>query len=140
MVNDPSLEGIFGYAGRATRRELGVVIFATLVVLGLSVVLFLVGWNIWIGDAALSDDWTEQLLARCIILLDLIPVGACLATASRRLHDTGRTATWLMAALVPIVGIVLVLIYLSLPGHRGGNAYGPDPRSPNAAWLRRIFS
>ncbi|MEG3143210.1 DUF805 domain-containing protein [Sphingomonas sp. RT2P30] len=140
MLNDPSLEGVFGYAGRATRREFGVVALATLVVLVVSAALFLIGWNIWIGDAAFSNDLTEALLARSIILLDLIPVGACLATASRRLHDTGRTASWLMAILVPIIGFVLVLIYLSLPGQRGGNAYGPDPRSPNAAWLRRIFS
>ena len=112
----------------------------TLITLTMSAGLFILLWGVWIGDAVNSDDLTEGALSRIIILLDLIPIGGCLATASRRLHDTGRSASWLLATIVPVAGIVLILVFLALPGQPGRNAYGPDPRSPGAAWLRRVFS
>lgn len=140
MHEQSASERLFGYAGRATRRELGAMAFATLVTLTISAGLFILLWGVWIGDAAYSDDFTESALSRVIILLDLIPLGGCLATASRRLHDTGRSGSWLIACLVPAVGLVMVMAFLALPGQRGRNGYGPDPRSPDAAWLRRVFS
>ena len=133
-------ERLFGYAGRATRRELGAMALATLVILALSIGLFAMIWHVWIGDAAFSDDFTENALSRCIILLDLIPIGGCVATMSRRLHDAGRSGEWLAMLLVPVIGWGLLAVFVSLPGQRHRNAYGPDPRSPDAAWLRRVFS
>ncbi|MEG3150475.1 DUF805 domain-containing protein [Sphingomonas sp. ZT3P38] len=140
MVEQSSQERLFNYKGRATRREMAAMVLATLVVLSASGVLFLGLWGVWIGDAVYSTNLTEALLARCIILLDLVPIGGCLATASRRLHDIGRSGLWLIAAIVPVAGTVLILVFLSLPGQLGRNGYGADPRSPDAAWLRRVFS
>jgi uncharacterized membrane protein YhaH (DUF805 family) len=119
---------------------MGAIVLAALLTLTVSAGLFILLWGVWIGDAVYSDDLTESALARVIILLDLIPIGGCLATASRRLHDTGRSGTWLFVTIVPVVGIVLILAFLALPGQRGRNAYGVDPRSPDSTWLRRVFS
>jgi uncharacterized membrane protein YhaH (DUF805 family) len=136
----PSTERLFGYKGRATRREFGAMALATLVIFALSIALFEFVWGDWIGNAAFVDDFGENVLGRTIILLDLIPFGGCLATGSRRLHDTGRTGLWLLLGGVPVVGTLGLLILLALPGARGANVYGADPRAPNADWLRRVFS
>jgi uncharacterized membrane protein YhaH (DUF805 family) len=45
----------------------------------------------------------------------------------RRLHDTGRSGWWYWIALVPLVGPILLLIWLCTRGTFGGNEYGPDP-------------
>ncbi len=44
----------------------------------------------------------------------------------RRLHDTGRSGWWYWIALIPLVGIILLLVWLCSRGTSGGNAYGPD--------------
>lgn len=45
----------------------------------------------------------------------------------RRLHDTGRSGWWLLIALVPIVGAIVLLIYFVQDSQPGANAYGPNP-------------
>ena len=51
-----------------------------------------------------------------------------LALAVRRLHDTGRRGWWLLLALVPLVGSVVLIVWFCLEGTPGPNAYGADPR------------
>lgn len=162
MDKRPANDRLFSYTGRATRRELGAVFLASGLVLILSAGLVALAWDKWIGDAPFSDDFAESAVSRLIILFDLIPVGGCLATASRRLHDTGKSAFWLaigvlpvivardivgvtpanwsFAVIVAIMGAVALLVLLSLPGEAGQNAYGPTPRAADAAMLRRVFS
>ena len=49
------------------------------------------------------------------------------ALASRRLHDTGRSAWAMLAAVVPVAGPLWVLFQLTRPGVEGRNRYGGDP-------------
>jgi uncharacterized membrane protein YhaH (DUF805 family) len=61
----------------------------------------------------------------------------------RRLHDTGRSGWWYWIALVPLVGPILLLIWLCTRGTFGGNEYGPDPlagSSPSSVEANRAFS
>jgi len=50
----------------------------------------------------------------------------------RRLHDTGRTGWWILIAFVPIVGVIILLIFMVLDGNPGENKYGPDPKAAPA--------
>ena len=53
-----------------------------------------------------------------------------LAVLVRRLHDTGRSAWWLLLAIMPFGGIVILILVVTR-GDRRENRYGPDPlRSP----------
>ena len=53
---------------------------------------------------------------------------AAVALAVRRMHDRGRTAAWLLAALVPILGPLWLLVELGLrKGTPGENPHGADP-------------
>jgi uncharacterized membrane protein YhaH (DUF805 family) len=50
-----------------------------------------------------------------------------LAVAVRRLHDTGRSGWWMLVALVPVVGAIVVLVLMVTGGDAGPNGYGPRP-------------
>jgi uncharacterized membrane protein YhaH (DUF805 family) len=51
-----------------------------------------------------------------------------LALASRRLHDTGRTAWWILIVLIPILGPFVLLAFAVLDSQAGENKYGPNPK------------
>jgi uncharacterized membrane protein YhaH (DUF805 family) len=48
-----------------------------------------------------------------------------IAVAVRRLHDTGRSAWWLLMMLIPIAGWIVLFVYMV---QAGANAYGPNPK------------
>ncbi|MBR6361170.1 MAG: DUF805 domain-containing protein [Clostridia bacterium] len=50
-----------------------------------------------------------------------------LAIWFRRLHDTGRSGWYIFVMLLPIVGWILMIIWLC-SGSDGGNIYGPEPK------------
>lgn len=51
-----------------------------------------------------------------------------IAVLVRRLHDTGRSAWWLLIALVPVVGGIVLLVFMVLDSDAGENQYGPSPK------------
>jgi uncharacterized membrane protein YhaH (DUF805 family) len=55
-----------------------------------------------------------------VLLVVIVP---SLAVTVRRLHDTGKSAWFLLLVIVPIVGLVLMV----LPSDRHANKYGPAP-------------
>jgi uncharacterized membrane protein YhaH (DUF805 family) len=46
-----------------------------------------------------------------------------LAAAVRRLHDTDRTGWWCLIGLVPIVGIIVLIVFLCQKGTEGANRF-----------------
>lgn len=57
-----------------------------------------------------------------------------LAVAVRRLHDTGKSGWMVLIALVPLVGIIILIVFLATEGDAGANEYGePDPGLPATA-------
>ena len=58
------------------------------------------------------------------ILVLLLPG---LAVTVRRLHDTGRSGWWIVASLVPLVGLLLFAFTLQ-DSHAFGNKFGPSPK------------
>lgn len=47
-----------------------------------------------------------------------------LTMATRRLHDSGRSAAWLLLALVPFLGHLALLVVLAMPGESHSNRFG----------------
>ncbi|HYD45983.1 MAG TPA: DUF805 domain-containing protein [Phenylobacterium sp.] len=56
-----------------------------------------------------------------------------IAVAVRRLHDTNRSGWWLLIALIPFIGALVLLVFYVLPGTVGPNKFGEDPKSGEAA-------
>lgn len=64
------------------------------------------------------------------VLYSLAVLLPSLAVGARRLHDTGRSAWWLLMGLIPLIGAIVLIVFFVLDGDRGSNAYGPDPKTP----------
>ena len=51
-----------------------------------------------------------------------------LSIAARRLHDTGRTGWWQLIVLIPLVGFIILIVFLAQDGHDANN-YGINPKA-----------
>jgi len=51
-----------------------------------------------------------------------------LAVSVRRLHDTGRNGIWLLIWFVPVIGFIILLIFMLQGSQEGENKYGENPK------------
>ncbi len=63
------------------------------------------------------------LIVYFLYLLALLIPG--LAAGIRRLHDTGKSGWFILIALIPIVGAIILIVFLAQAGNPGPNDYGP---------------
>lgn len=49
-----------------------------------------------------------------------------LAVTIRRLHDTDRSGIWYFIQLVPLIGAIVFIVLMCLPGTHGNNRFGED--------------
>lgn len=72
-----------------------------------------------------SGNSTLSSVITAIIVLGLfIPT---LAVGVRRLHDTNRSGWNLLWQLIPVIGLIIVLVFMAQPGTPGDNSYGSQP-------------
>lgn len=45
----------------------------------------------------------------------------------RRLHDTGRSGWWWLLSLIPVIGTIILIVWLCQDSQPGDNKYGPMP-------------
>jgi uncharacterized membrane protein YhaH (DUF805 family) len=101
------------FAGRARRKEF----WMFFLVYALIVVVLLIVESILGLPGILSGIYSLALLIPSI------------AVTVRRLHDTGRTGWWWWLGFVPVIGIIVLLVFMALEGEPGQNRYGPDPKA-----------
>jgi uncharacterized membrane protein YhaH (DUF805 family) len=53
-----------------------------------------------------------------------------LGVGIRRLHDTNRTGWWYLLVFIPIIGWIVLIVFLALASDPGSNNYGPNPQHP----------
>ncbi len=99
------------FSGRARRKEYWMFILIDIIV---AAILSIID-----GAAGVS------LLVPIYGLAVLIP---SLAILSRRLHDTGRSAWWILICLVPFIGQIVLIIFAIFDSQPGQNKYGPNPK------------
>ncbi|MGW3046168.1 DUF805 domain-containing protein [Kitasatospora sp. NPDC001159] len=99
------------FRGRARRREFWMFTLFS------GIVSFVAGFL----DGLLHTGYLISLVYALVVWIPTLAVGF------RRLHDTGRSAWWLLLSLVPGVGLLLV-VFLALNGQAGENRFGPDPK------------
>ncbi|MDR7379589.1 uncharacterized membrane protein YhaH (DUF805 family) [Rhodoferax ferrireducens] len=51
-----------------------------------------------------------------------------LAVGVRRLHDIDRSGWWLLIAVVPVVGAIVLLVFSLKDSQPGSNRFGPNPK------------
>ena len=95
------------FTGRARRKEywmfmlIYLIIQVVLSILGLDLVLMVLGLG---------------------LLVPNLSIGA------RRLHDTGRSGWWQLIYLVPLIGIIVMIVFLAQDSH-DENDYGVNPKA-----------
>ena len=68
---------------------------------------------------------TTGTLGGLYSLAVLIP---SLAVAARRLHDTDKSGWWQLIALVPLIGWIILLVFLCSDSKPGANRFGANPK------------
>jgi uncharacterized membrane protein YhaH (DUF805 family) len=96
------------------------VLINVLVTIALCVVDFMAGTISGAGMPLISGLYS---------LAVLIP---SLAVAIRRLHDTDRSGWWLLIFLIPLIGPLVLLVFLLLDGTPGDNRHGVSPKAAAA--------
>ena len=106
------LKNYAGFSGRARRTEYWMfVLFNVIITIVLQVI-----------SLAIQQ---VSILGAIYGLAVLIPG---LAVGVRRLHDTGRSGWWLLIGLVPLIGAIVLIVFMATDGEPGDNAYGPNPK------------
>jgi uncharacterized membrane protein YhaH (DUF805 family) len=107
------------FSGRARRREYWFFVLFNIII---SIVLTVCDVVMGTYNAAASIG----ILTGIYTLAVLIPG---IAVSVRRLHDTGRSGWWLLIVLVPLVGAIVLLIFMLIDSQPGQNAYGSSPKA-----------
>lgn len=115
------LRNYIGFRGRARRKEYWMFILVNLVLTGVLSIL-----DKMLGLKIAAD---EGMLTTIYGLLIMLPSWA---VQFRRLHDTDRSAWWLLLVLIPIIGWIVILIFNCQNGTPGENRFGSDPKLMDA--------
>jgi len=94
------------FTGRASRKEYWM--FYLIYMLLLIAVYVL---DVVIGMGILSIVFTLGMLIPSISI------------AARRLHDTSRSGWWQLIAFIPVIGVIILIVFLAQDSH-GTNDYG----------------
>lgn len=61
---------------------------------------------------------------------------AMFALMTKRLHDRGQSALWILISVIPVLGPLWLIVTLAFRrGSKGENQYGSDPREYGADYL-----
>ncbi len=106
------------FSGRTRRKEYWLfVLFNILISIVLTVIDFMIGtYSASVGMGLLGGIYA------CAVLIPAI------AVTVRRLHDSDRSGWWCLLILIPILGPIVVLIFMIIDGTPGPNRFGPSPK------------
>jgi uncharacterized membrane protein YhaH (DUF805 family) len=116
MIDDPDSPRriLFSFGGRIGRRTWW--LWGVGALFGLAIY-----FNVLLRVAGLSAVRTD-------IAVNLVLLWPALAISAKRWHDRGKSAWWVLVALIPLVGWLWVLVENGcLRGTAGANRYGADP-------------
>lgn len=104
------------FSGRARRKEYWLFYLATIIV---SMVL---GFFEGLMSSSANDFSMLSVILSLILLVPTLAVGA------RRLHDTGRSGWWQLLWFIPIIGWILLIVWLAKDTSPEINKWGPPAR------------
>ncbi|ARN76015.1 DUF805 domain-containing protein [Oceanicoccus sagamiensis] len=106
------------FGGRSRRKEYWYFVLFNLI---LTIVIGVI-------DQATGTFDPETGMGLIGILYALVVIIPSFAVLFRRLHDTGRSAWWLLILLVPLIGFLVVLFFLCQDSEAGPNRWGEPPK------------
>jgi uncharacterized membrane protein YhaH (DUF805 family) len=110
------------FSGRARRKEYWFFgLFGMLISIGLLIAQALAGF------AIKEIGWVVGTLGSFYGLSMIVP---SIAVTVRRLHDTGHSGWWYLLAFLPLIGAIIVIVWLARDSDPLANKYGPNPKGP----------
>ena len=106
------------FSGRARRKEYWLFLLFNLVI------ALLLGFIDGLPGLVESEGGYGPLRA----LYTLAVLFPSIAVGVRRLHDTDRSGWWLLIALVPLIGAIVLIVFMASDSRAGQNRYGPSPK------------
>jgi len=107
------------FQGRSRRKEYWMFVLGVVVV---AIVLSFI-------EAALGlSGMVFGLYGPLTALLVLAIIVPGIAVQVRRFHDQDKTGWLVLLGFIPIVGGIILLVFMLLEGTKGPNQYGPDPK------------
>jgi len=101
------------FQGRARRKEYWMFFLFNLIIsIVLSIVESLIGLN--------------SVLTGLYSLAVLLP---SLGVGVRRLHDSGRSGWWLLISLIPVIGTIILIVFLCQDSEANDNQHGANPKA-----------
>ena len=101
------------FSGRARRAEYWYFFLFNLIIsIGLSIV-----------STIISDKM--GILGLLYALAVLLP---SIGVTIRRLHDTNHSGWWWFIVFIPVIGIIVLLVFLARDSQSGDNQYGSNPK------------
>jgi len=108
------------FTGRSRRKEYWMFqLFNILVGVAIAMGALLIG-----GKAGLNT-FAFSLCAYGMV--SFVPSLSCMV---RRLHDTGRSGWWYFIGFVPLIGGIVLMVFMVLDSDPDRNEYGPNPKLP----------
>ena len=117
-----ALKNYANFSGRARRKEYWYFFLFNFIV---AVVLGFIDGMV----GTFSPEAGIGLLGGIYSLAVLIPG---VAVSVRRLHDTERSGWWLLIALVPLIGAIVLLVFMVQDSKTGSNKFGENPKELGA--------
>jgi uncharacterized membrane protein YhaH (DUF805 family) len=66
-----------------------------------------------------------QILGWIVAAATIVP---SISASARRLHDTGRSGWWQLIGIIPVIGWILLIVWLATDSNPGDNQYGLNPK------------
>jgi uncharacterized membrane protein YhaH (DUF805 family) len=116
------------FSGRARRKEYWwFYLFNFIFILVLDLIgIFIIGPQI--HGLILPIIYRLIIISSLTIIYELAVIVPAIAVGVRRLHDTNRSGWWYFISLVPLVGGIVLLVFLAMDSQPGENRYGPNPK------------
>ncbi|MEM7380066.1 MAG: DUF805 domain-containing protein [Bacteroidota bacterium] len=118
----------FDFSGRARRTEYWMFVLFNFIFLIMAAMLDLM--------LSLLLDMQFQIIAPLYYLASIFPA---LAVLVRRLHDTNRSGWNILWQAIPLVGGIIVFVYLVEEGHRSDNKYGENPKKNESLSMEQTY-
>lgn len=106
-----ALQKYVEFSGRDTRRQYWM----------FALYWFLFAIVVSILDRTIGTELFSSLYSLAMLLPSL-------AIGARRLHDTGRSGWWQLIGLIPIIGTIILIVFL-VQESKPDNEYGPNPHA-----------
>jgi len=106
----------FNFQGRARRKEYWMFTLFSSIIYTIFFIIF----------AKIMSSPNGYIIT--VVIYTLAVFFPTLAVTVRRLHDINRSGWWYLLNFIPVIGVLIIFIFLLLDSTPGDNNYGENPK------------